>query len=98
MNIKENDLIVRKWPSGRLTMGKAVFDYQHKDLMFYSLENYESEGGVTSNQIYGYINHTYNERLATEFEIDIFKQRGYLKLNESELTILIRDQKLKRLV
>jgi hypothetical protein len=44
---KEGDYIVRTWPSGYRTLAKV------KNNLFYSLENYSLEGGVSKNEFYG---------------------------------------------
>lgn len=56
MNFKDNEYIVRVWPSGTITMGKV--ELYGSDSMFKSLEDY-SEGGVLSGEIYGYISNLY---------------------------------------
>lgn len=59
MNFKDNEYIVRVWPSGTITMGKVVV-FGSDDPMFKSLEDYSYEGGVLSGEIYGYITNLYN--------------------------------------
>ena len=85
--MKENDYISRIWPSGNITMGKAVrssYSYDTHQLMFYSLENYNKDGGVTKGDVYGYLdNNTLKHRLATPIEIHLFNKRGYLGIPES---------------
>lgn len=101
--IKENDYIVRIWPSGNITMGKAIISpLKIGELMFYSLETYSNEGGVTKDDIYGYIDNigrdTHKHRLATPIEIFLFNKRGYLGITESEIITLCRDEILNELI
>jgi hypothetical protein len=94
--MKENDLVVRIWPSGNITMGKA---FKSNRLMFYSLENYHDEGGVSKYNIFGYIDTSqYKHRLATEKEIFVFNKRGFLGITESEIIEIFRDEKLNQLL
>lgn len=101
--IKENDYIVRIWPSGNITMGKAITSpLKIGELMFYSLETYSNEGGVIKDDIYGYIDNIgsstkYKHRLATPIEISLFNKRGYLGIPESEIITLYRDEILNEL-
>ena len=77
--MKENDYVVRVWPSGKMTMG--VVKYFHSELpYFYSLENYSLEGGVKNGEVYGGIssNSAYPQRLATPIEIEAFLSDGNL--------------------
>lgn len=57
MNFKDNEYIVRVWPSGTITMGKVKL--YGSDGRFKSLEDYSYEGGVLSGKIYGYILNIY---------------------------------------
>jgi len=100
--MKEGNYIVRIWPSGTITMGKAVLGDRvkpHHNILFYSLEDYDKEGGVTKDSIFGYIDsNQYKHRLATQIEIDLFNKRGYLRITESELITLHRDEILNELI
>lgn len=49
---KEGDYCIRTWPSGKKTLGVA-FSFIDTDLYFKSLEDYNGEGGVTKNSVYG---------------------------------------------
>ena len=81
--MKENDYIVRIWPSGMITMGTAVWVNGFTLLMFKALETYSYEGGVVRNDIYGVINvpntRNYSHRLATDTEIEVFKKFGTIQ-------------------
>lgn len=79
--IKVGDYIWRVWPSGKKTLGIACaysnssYDHDNKKLKFthfWSLENYNHEGGVRKNEGYGAIgsNNDYKYELATESEIN----------------------------
>ena len=50
---KVGDWVVRIWPSGKETLGKAVFE--HGDLYWKCEEEYKHEGGVSKGQPYGKI-------------------------------------------
>jgi hypothetical protein len=71
----------------------------HDSLMFYSLETYGKEGGVSKDGIFGYLDRTsaYIHRLATQAEIYIYNKRGYLQITESEAITLYRDENAKRI-
>jgi len=100
--MKKDDFVVRIWPSGIVTMGKAVYStpLNGKTLMFYSLEHYGKEGGVNKDDTYGYIDNSANyiHRLATDIEIYIFEKKGYLGITEAEIISLYRDDMLKKLI
>lgn len=84
---KENDLVVRVWPSGRLTMGKAKFpEWKSAQLLFYSLEEYNSEGGVQKNSFYGTLlsNNLYTHRSPTTVERVWFDIHGNLQSFNSQ--------------
>lgn len=80
-NIKVGDYIWRVWPSGKKTLGIACgfsdykYDYKNTSLSFthfWSLENYDSEGGVRKNEGYGagYDEDDYKYELATDSEVN----------------------------
>ena len=83
--MKENDYIVRQWPSGRLSMGQAVSSKSGSSpdkLLFKALETYSLEGGVISGDIYGYVapgRIPYKHRVATDIEVEVFKRYNTLK-------------------
>ena len=91
--MKENDYVVRTWPSGKLTMGFAKIESMF--LYFKSLEDYNLEGGVRKNGVYGTIssNSTYKQRLATPIEIEAFLSDG----NLDNVKRYERDSKLIKL-
>lgn len=55
---KEGDYCIRTWPSGKKTLGIAC-RFISTDLYFKSLEDYNGEGGVTKNSIYGLLQEPY---------------------------------------
>jgi hypothetical protein len=93
---KKGDYIVRRWPSGNLTMGMATYvifkGVSSSVLYFRSLESYPYEGGVQSGGIYGVLVVPSNaHRVATELEISIFKERGFLQMTENNIKSLRRN-------
>lgn len=95
----KDDYIVRIWPSGTLTMGKADISEFSADnrLMFKSLESYSNEGGVYKGSIYGYVDDSsysptqhIKHRLATPVEIQVFHLYG-LNKKEDEIKQLYRQ-------
>jgi hypothetical protein len=90
--MKDGDYVVRVWPSGKLTMGLAII-IDSEALRFFSLENYDREGGVLKNDVYGFISpHSqYKQRLATQVEIESFLAEG----NLDSVKRYERDMKLK---
>jgi hypothetical protein len=97
--MKENDYVVRTWPSGMTTMGIAVYCNDsgkviHDVLMFKALESYSYEGGVISGGIYGsmetkkaFTRH-YLHRVATTPEIEVFKKFGTIQNMERDYRIV----------
>jgi len=90
--IKENDFIVRTWPSGKKTMGKAISlhgKFSTPVLYFESLETYFSEGGVLINNTYGEVKNNYcgiPQRLAAKKEINWFnKYKTLTNYKEKEI-------------
>lgn len=95
MEIKEGDYVVRVWPSGAITMGKASYECMYKspnEAYFIALESYSSEGGVTKDNVYGTLNSiNYIHRLATPAEISVFKEYGEVRNREDEIKQHKRD-------
>ena len=104
MNFKDNEYIVRVWPSGTITMGKV--ELYGSDSMFKSLEDYSYEGGVLSGEIYGFqyfrsqipIGNVITHRKPLDYEISLFESRGYLKLSIEEQFIMKRDVKISQIL
>jgi len=80
-SIKVGNKIYRIWPSGKKTLGLAcgytnTFDYMNTKLEvthFWSLETYNKEGGVTTNNGFGLGNYAYEKVEDKEYEILSFK-------------------------
>jgi hypothetical protein len=84
-----NDYIVRIWPSGRITMGIAIYNRTGDALMFKALESYEAEGGVYAGDVYGCIStNKYKHRLATIGEIEVFEKFNSLDNVTEEFRVL----------
>jgi hypothetical protein len=72
MEIKEGDLLLRIWKSGKITKGRATMF--NGELYFESLEDYDNEGGVIKNELYGLIDYYNYESLVID-KSEIRKQK-----------------------
>ena len=103
--MKENDYIVRIWPSGTKTMGIGVASTPGSVFIYWrSVESYELEGGVVNGDIYGSIAPAYHKsthyehRLATQFEIDFFKQYGEIQNREADIKQYERNRLIDNII
>jgi len=110
LKMNEGDYIVRIYPSGIITMGKAKQHPGTGNLNFHSLETYTLEGGVSLNDLYGpistgYISSSYGghgrgyqHRLATKIELEVFQKYGKLQMTPEEIISIHRNDQLNELL
>lgn len=92
---KEGDYCIRTWPSGKKTLGVA-WNFAGTDLYFKSLEDYNGEGGVIKNSVYGLLQDPYKgiyQRPVFKDEILTNKTEN---MNDLDKELKERESKLEK--
>lgn len=92
---KKGDYCIRTWPSGKKTLGVA-WNFAGTDLYFKSLEDYNGEGGVIKNSVYGLLQDPYKgiyQRPVFKDEILTNKTEN---MNDLDKELKERESKLEK--